>query len=495
MNVISAIAVTDLYQQYAVGIDFLKHISFNIHVGQTVCIIGPNGAGKTTLLKCLCALLPIQRGKISIRINDHFEQIDPGYAGLCNGALRKRIGMVFQEPTLWPHLTVLQNVMAPLVDVHQVAPEEAREAAEHWLSTFRVEAKDWEGYPHRLSGGYARRVALARAFAIKPEILFLDEFTASLDPDIEEQTLRLLEKNFIEPNNKTVVMVTHKMELLSRWEPTVGLMQAGELIAFNDAAKVVDYPGPSVRPVLFPALGPSNAEWILARQCLRIARSLSEGILQHKATPSKMFQAVAEEISWLISQLEPGQSQLVLIVTAGDDATGGGHRIMAASQTDGFRLDGADAGKLPEPIRVLGPDGLTRIDGSHIPSGGVAFDTGTYIKGSLIHGVFTHEYPLKYQFTEYQEPINGVKNSYVPTMTSEGKVHYYEFSRATRNVYLFAMESQGEVIGVLSVDTTADSRWLPFVVKELKLIAELGAIAISVAHLGKGVGQGAADGG
>jgi transcriptional regulator with GAF, ATPase, and Fis domain len=80
-------------------------------------------------------------------------------------------------------------------------------------------------------------------------------------------------------------------------------------------------------------------------------------------------------------------------------------------------------------------------------------------------------------------------------MTSEGKVHYYEFSRATRNVYLFAMESQGEVIGVLSVDTTADSRWLPFVVKELKLIAELGAIAISVAHLGKGVGQGAADGG
>jgi polar amino acid transport system ATP-binding protein len=493
-----AIGVQDLCQAYEPSKPVLKGVTFALQTGETLCVLGENGAGKTTLLKCIAGLLDVSSGSIKLRLPDprrsrpHLpcmdeaedkaeivEVIRSGQRTLRRTS-RRRIGYVSQHSDLWPHLTVLKNVVAPLVDVHGDDVVTASEKARRALNDLKVAEKDFHTYPSGLSGGMARRVAIARALVIEPDMLLLDEVTSHLDPGMAEAVLGLLEKRFLQDPDRTVISVTHRVDLLSRWVPKVLILQNGEVVEFTKASEMLENPSSDVAKIL-PAIGSSNVEWVFANHCLKIARGILQRIIEHRTENTNIFQSIATEVSELLAQLEPRKDHLVLLVTVKSSAGGPQLRIMGACQSRSFRVDGRHSDKLPREIR-LDSLGYTIVDGSRIPSDGLPFDSGHQFQGSLIAGVWQRDLVLDYRYAPHDDPIYGVHNTFVPSMVDPvARARYYEFSKNTNNVWLFSMELNSKPVGVLSIDTTSEERWLPFVVKELALISELGAIAIRIA--------------
>jgi len=182
--------------------EVLKGITFDVMKGDVVCIIGPSGSGKSTLLRCINALIPIESG--SIRVEGQ-EVNDPHVDKL---ALRKKVGMVFQQYNLFPHKTALQNLMMAPIKVLRQNQEEVRERALSLMKKVRLSGKE-DAYPGELSGGQQQRVAIARSLAMNPDVMLFDEVTAALDPETVKEVLVTIRE--LAEEGMTCMLVTHEM--------------------------------------------------------------------------------------------------------------------------------------------------------------------------------------------------------------------------------------------------------------------------------------------
>ena len=183
-------------------IEVLSGVSFDVARGEVVCIIGPSGSGKSTLLRCINALVPVNGGSILV---DGQEVNDPKLDKL---ALRRKVGMVFQQYNLFPHKTALENIMMAPVDVLRRPKKEAHERARDLLAKVRLSDQESK-YPGELSGGQQQRVAIARSLAMDPEVMLFDEVTAALDPETVKDVLSTIRE--LAEEKMTCLLVTHEM--------------------------------------------------------------------------------------------------------------------------------------------------------------------------------------------------------------------------------------------------------------------------------------------
>lgn len=221
----------------------LKGISLEIGQGDLVSIIGPSGCGKSTFLRCLNLLEIPDSGTVTI---DGVSVIRNGQNQPWNGAmaaqaraLRTRVGMVFQSFNLFPHRTLLDNVMlAPMI-----VKGEPRKAAEKRAFDLlgKVRLSDFaERYPAQMSGGQQQRAAIARALAMAPKVMLYDEPTSALDPELVDEVLQVMRD--LDKEEMTQIVVTHEMRFAREASDYIVFMQAGEIVEISDEDEIFDHP-------------------------------------------------------------------------------------------------------------------------------------------------------------------------------------------------------------------------------------------------------------
>lgn len=199
----------------------LDDISLTVPKGEVIVVVGSSGCGKSTLLRCMNALEPIQGGTISL---DH-ELIDPKSKSLTD--LRQKIGMVFQSYDLFPHLTVLDNILLAPMKVQKRKKEDVKKEALELLERVGLKEKA-DSYPRQLSGGQKQRVAIVRALCMKPEILLFDEVTAALDPEMVREVLDVILD--LAAQGRTMVIVTHEMQFARAVADRIIFLDGGKII-------------------------------------------------------------------------------------------------------------------------------------------------------------------------------------------------------------------------------------------------------------------------
>lgn len=195
------VGIKDVYKSFG-ELQVLKGVSFDVMKREVVCIIGPSGSGKSTLIRCVNALNPIDSGSITV---EGQEVHDPKLDKL---ALRRKVGMVFQQYNLFPHKTALQNVMMAPIHVLKEDKREVEERAVRLIKKVRLEGKE-NSYPGELSGGQQQRVAIARSLAMNPDVMLFDEVTAALDPETVKEVLFTIQE--LAEDGMTCILVTHEM--------------------------------------------------------------------------------------------------------------------------------------------------------------------------------------------------------------------------------------------------------------------------------------------
>jgi ABC-type polar amino acid transport system ATPase subunit len=202
-------------------LEVLKGVDLHVAQGEVVVIIGPSGSGKSTFLRCMNHLESIDGGSITIN-----EKIVENKEAALN-KLRQDIGMVFQQFNLFPHMTVLQNIMEAPVLLKKMTKAEAKEKGIQLLNKVGLEAKADE-YPNRLSGGQKQRVAIARALAMEPIVMLFDEPTSALDPELVGEVLSVMKQ--LAKEGMTMVVVTHEMGFAKEVADRVIFMDGGNII-------------------------------------------------------------------------------------------------------------------------------------------------------------------------------------------------------------------------------------------------------------------------
>ena len=205
----------------------LHGVDLELGAGESTCIIGPSGSGKTTLLRCMALLEVPSDGRIVMN-GAIVAQADLS-SGVRAAAkkVRPEIGMVFQQFNLWPHMTVLQNIIEAPLRVRGLSPDEAIAIAEGLLEKVGLAAKR-DSYPVRLSGGQQQRVAIARALAMQPKVLLFDEPTSALDPELRREVLQVMRTLALE--GMTMLVVTHEMGFARRVASRVVFMDEGTVV-------------------------------------------------------------------------------------------------------------------------------------------------------------------------------------------------------------------------------------------------------------------------
>jgi len=199
----------------------LNQVSLDVVEHDVVCLIGASGSGKSTLLRCLNMLERVQEGEIVIDgLRISHDKVDVN-------ALRKKIGIVFQAYNLFPHMTVLQNVMLAPRKARRVSRDEAEWSARTLLSRIGLEAKANE-YPDRLSGGQQQRVAIVRALAMDPKLMLLDEITSALDPQLVTDVLSLVRE--LAESGMTMIVATHEMGFAREVADKVCFLDEGRIL-------------------------------------------------------------------------------------------------------------------------------------------------------------------------------------------------------------------------------------------------------------------------
>jgi polar amino acid transport system ATP-binding protein len=211
----------------------LRDISFSVARGKSVCIIGPSGSGKSTLLRCVNALVPASSGSIKI---DGIEVNDPA---LDKIALRRKVGMVFQQYNLFPHRTALQNVMMAPIHVLKQNRHEVEERARRLLAKVGLAEKE-RAYPGELSGGQQQRVAIARSLAMNPLVMLFDEVTAALDPETKKEVLVTIRG--LAEDGMTCMIVTHEMGFAREVADHIYFTEKGVIVEHGPPGELLAHP-------------------------------------------------------------------------------------------------------------------------------------------------------------------------------------------------------------------------------------------------------------
>ncbi len=206
----------------------INGIDLTVRKGETVVLIGPSGCGKSTLLRCLNGLEPIQEGSVLL----HGEPVEYGKRSLYK--IRQKIGMVFQDYGLFPHMTVLDNVMLAPLKVQKRAKDEVKKEAMALLERVGLGDKA-KSYPSQLSGGQQQRAAIVRSLVVRPDIMLLDEITAALDPEMVHEVLNVVLD--LAKNGSTMIIVTHEMAFAEAAANRVILMDGGVIVEENPPEK------------------------------------------------------------------------------------------------------------------------------------------------------------------------------------------------------------------------------------------------------------------
>ena len=214
-------------------LDVLKGVSIDVDKGEAVVLIGPSGSGKSTLLQCINGLEPIQRGRIEVDGTDVF-------APQTNlNLLRRRIGIVFQQYNVFPHLTALGNVTLALRKVLGKGHAEAEAVAMRQLERVGLGDKS-HAYPGTLSGGQQQRLAIARALAMEPDYMLLDEITSALDPELVGEVLTVLRA--LRADGMTMLIVTHEMDFARDVANRLAFFDGGIIVEAGPPAELFDAP-------------------------------------------------------------------------------------------------------------------------------------------------------------------------------------------------------------------------------------------------------------
>ena len=238
----SIISVRNLHKHYG-KLHVLRGVSLEVEQGEKLCIIGPSGSGKTTLLRCMNFLETYDEGEI------HFEGRLLGYR---NGSgrrvrdseaniarMRTQMGMVFQRFHLWPHMTVLENVIEGQMIVLGSVRRDAEAIADALLRRVGLEHKA-HVYPSKLSGGQMQRAAIARALAMRPKVMLFDEPTSALDPELVGEVLDVMKS--LAHDGTTMVVVTHEIGFAREVADRVVMMDEGQIVELGAARDVLQNP-------------------------------------------------------------------------------------------------------------------------------------------------------------------------------------------------------------------------------------------------------------
>ena len=226
------IDVQDLHKYFG-KLEVLKGITAQIHAGECVCVIGPSGGGKSTFLRCINLLEVPTKGDILIEgvsAMQNMKQID---------LLRQKVGMVFQQFNLFPHMSIMKNMTIAPVKLLGVKEEDAVKEAEKLLARVGLLDKK-DAYPAQLSGGQKQRVAIARALAMNPDIMLFDEPTSALDPEMVGEVLQVMKQ--LAADGMTMVVVTHEIGFAREVASRVIFMEGGYIVEEGTPEEVIDHP-------------------------------------------------------------------------------------------------------------------------------------------------------------------------------------------------------------------------------------------------------------
>jgi len=224
------VSLKDVHKSFGT-VKVLRGVSLDVMKGEVICIIGPSGSGKSTLIRCINALNDIQSGSITV------EGLEVNDAKLDKLALRKKVGMVFQQYNLFPHKTVLQNVMMAPIKVLRQNRNDVEQRARALIAKVRLEGKEG-AYPGELSGGQQQRVAIARSLAMNPDVMLFDEVTAALDPETVKEVLTTIKD--LAADGMTCILVTHEMGFAREIADCVYFTDRGVIVESGPPATFFD---------------------------------------------------------------------------------------------------------------------------------------------------------------------------------------------------------------------------------------------------------------
>jgi len=243
MNDVPRIRIADIHKSFG-PLEVLCGVSFDVHRGSVVSVVGASGSGKSTLLRCVNHLEPPDSGEIFIegeslgsRVDERGQRRPRSLAEI--NAMRRELGVVFQQFNLWPHMTVLGNVIEAPIRVRKMPRKDAIAYGEECLRRVKMIDKANE-YPARLSGGQQQRAAIARALAMRPKAMLFDEATSSLDPELTDEVLGVMRE--LAADGTTMIVVTHEMGFAREVSDRVIFLHQGVIEEEGAPADIFDAP-------------------------------------------------------------------------------------------------------------------------------------------------------------------------------------------------------------------------------------------------------------
>lgn len=231
------ISVKNLVKNFD-ALQIIKGISFDVHKGEVLSIIGPSGSGKSTILRCISQLETITNGTVEICGKTLIKEGIYSDSKTCS-EITMYSGLVFQNFNLFPHYSVLKNVMAPQMVVLKKSEKDAYDTAMELLKRMGLDQKA-NNYPCELSGGQQQRVSIARALALKPEVLLFDEPTSALDPELTGEILAVIKE--LAKEKMTMVVVTHEMSFARDISSKIIFMDGGVIVEQGKPEDVINNP-------------------------------------------------------------------------------------------------------------------------------------------------------------------------------------------------------------------------------------------------------------
>ena len=229
----------DVYKSYGPNLVVMDHMNLDMRADDRLVIIGPSGSGKSSLLRVMMGLEGVQSGQIGFQGKPYIYGADAGKSKRIDTKLQKQVGMVFQHYTLFPHLSVLGNLILAPTKVSGISKAEATERARKYLARLGLESK-LHAYPSQLSGGQKQRVAIARALMLEPKLMLFDEVTSALDPEmvIEVQNVMLQ----LAEQKMAMIIVTHDMHFARDIATRVVFCASGKIVEQGAPAEMFKCP-------------------------------------------------------------------------------------------------------------------------------------------------------------------------------------------------------------------------------------------------------------